>query len=403
MEKGGSSGLGLLGFDSFHFLVSDFERSHQFYTKLLDWPLVARSGKALTERSGQQSNVYAANEIRVVVSTPMSDRGRAATYLRNHPDGVSSISFRVRNLDRTWDFLAPRGATFLSDIETFHDARGATYRRFLIATPLGDVAYRFVERRNFEGFAPEFDDLPREEAAGAPANRLGFQILDHITSNTQTMTPVVLWYREVLGFEEYWNIQFHTEDVKKGQRHGSGLKSIVMWDPSSELKFATNEPLKPFFRESQINIFTQENRGAGVQHIALRVPEIIPVVDEMRRRGVRFLDAPDSYYDNITRWLSEKHVTRIREPLEDLRRLNILADGEDEKYLLQIFMRDGQQLWGDPKAGPFFYEVIQREGDPGFGYGNFRALFESIEKQQKEGEHPTAETVVPEPVSRPVG
>lgn len=398
MNERKTSGLGLLGFDSFHFLVSDLDRSHEFYTKLLDWPLVARAGRELKERSGQESNVYSAGDIRVVVSTPRVPRGRAATYLRNHPDGISSISFRVKNIEQTWDALAPRGATFLTDIETYHDDQGGSYRRFLIATPLGDVAYRFVEKKDYAGFAPEFENLPREDAAAAPSNRLGFEILDHVTSNALSMMPVVLWYRDVLGFEEYWNIQFHTEDVKRGGQHGSGLKSIVMWDPESELKFATNEPLKPFFRESQVNIFTEENRGAGIQHIALRVPEIIPVVDEMRHRGVKFLDAPPTYYDNITRWLSEKHVSRIREPLDDLRRLNILADGENEKYLLQIFMRDGHQLWGDAKAGPFFYEVIQREGDPGFGYGNFRALFESIEKFQTNP--PKAE---PPMESRPVG
>ena len=398
MTKNESAGLGLLGFDSFHFLVSDIERSHQFYTKLLDWPLVARAGKDLTERSAQQSNVYSAGDIRVVVSTPLSDRGRAATYLRNHPDGVSSISFRVRDVEQTWDFLAPRGATFLSDIETYRDRDGGTYRRFVIATPLGDLAYRFVEKKGYAGFAPEFEEAPREGSSQAPDNRLGFEILDHVTSNALTMAPVVLWYREVMGFEEYWNIQFHTEDVKKGGEHGSGLKSIVMWDPNSELKFATNEPLKPFFRESQVNIFTEENRGPGVQHIALRVPQIIPVVDEMNRRGVKFLDAPNTYYDNITRWLSEKHVSRVKEPLDDLRRLNILVDGEDDKYLLQIFMRDGHQLWSDAKAGPFFYEVIQREGDPGFGYGNFRTLFEAIEQ-----EHHSLKEAEVEMESRPVG
>ena len=355
MGTNGSAGLGLLGFDSFHFLVENIDRSNEFYTRLLDWPLVARSGKELTERSGQKSNVYGANNIRVVVSTPASDRsGRASTYLRNHPDGVSSISFLVKNLDKTWNFLAPRGATFLSDIETHHSKDGGSYRRFLIATPLGDVSFRFIERKNYSAFAPEFEEVPRDESAGAPSNRLGFEILDHVTSNALTMLPVILWYREVLGFEEYWNIQFHTEDIKSGGKHGSGLKSIVMWDPSSELKFATNEPLKPFFRDSQVNIFTQENRGAGVQHIALRVPKIIPVVDEMKHRGVKFLDAPQTYYDNITRWLSEKHVSRIREPIEDLRRLDILADGENEKYLLQIFMRDGSQLWGIRKRDRSF-------------------------------------------------
>jgi 4-hydroxyphenylpyruvate dioxygenase len=401
MSKNASAGLGLLGFDSFHFLVADLERSHQFYTKLLDWPLVARAGDALTNRSSQRSNVYAAGDIRIVVSSPLADRGRASTYLTNHPDGVSSVSFRVRDIEQTWEYLAPRGATFLSEIETYREPEGGSYRRFLIATPLGDVAYRFVEKKDYAGFAPEFDALPRDDSSKAPANRMGFQILDHITSNAQTMMPIIFWYREVMGFEEYWNIQFHTEDVKRGGKHGSGLKSIVMWDPNSELKFATNEPLKPFFRESQVNIFTQENRGPGVQHIALRVPEIIPVVDEMRHRGVKFLDAPPTYYDNITRWLSEKHVSRIREPLDDLRRLNILADGENEKYLLQIFMRDGHQLWGDRTAGPFFYEVIQREGDPGFGYGNFRALFESIEAAQREESERTGEPSAQQ--SQPVG
>jgi len=231
MKASESAGLGLLGFDSFHFLVSDLDRSHQFYTRLLDWPLVARSGKELTERSAQQSNVYSAGDIRVVVSTPLSDRGRAATYLRHHPDGVSSVSFRVKDIEQTWDFLAPRGATFLSDIETDRNRDGGTYRRFVIATPLGDLAYRFVEKSGYEGFAPEFDDVPGEGSSQAPANRLGFEILDHVTSNALTMAPVVLWYREVMGFDEYWNIQFHTEDVKKGGEHGSGLKSIVMWDP----------------------------------------------------------------------------------------------------------------------------------------------------------------------------
>ena len=118
MSEQGSAGLGLLGFDSFHFLVADIERSHQFYTRLLDWPLVAHANADLTERSAQRTNVYAAGDIRVVVSTPVSNRGRAATYLRNHPDGVSSVSFRVKDIDQAWDFLAPRGATFLSDIET---------------------------------------------------------------------------------------------------------------------------------------------------------------------------------------------------------------------------------------------------------------------------------------------
>ena len=146
-------------------------------------------------------------------------------------------------------FPAPRGATFLSDIETYRDDGGGAYRRFLIATPLGDLVYRFVEKRGYAGFAPEFEDLPKDDSSSAPDNRLGFQILDHITSNAQTMAPVILWYREVMGFSEYWNIQFHTEDVKKGESTvrvevdrdvGSGLGAEIRDERAAEARFSAS-------------------------------------------------------------------------------------------------------------------------------------------------------------------
>jgi len=157
-----------------------------------------------------------------------------------------------------------------------------------------------------------------------------------------------------------------------------------MWDPASGVKFANNEPYRPYFKASQINIFNEEHRGDGVQHAALAVRDIIPAVEGMRQRGVGFMPTPGSYYDAMPQRLEQLGVKKIDEDIEVLRRLEILIDGEAEgKYLLQIFLKESAGLYGEPEAGPFFYELIQRKGDRGFGGGNFRALFESIERQQK--------------------
>ena len=142
-------------------------------------------------------------------------------------------------------------------------------------------------------------------------------------------------------------------------------------------------PMRPVFRDSQINRFCEDHHGAGVQHVALLVKEIIPAVESLRAGGVKFLTAPPAYYDRLPARLEAVNVSNVKEDMEALRRNHILVDGKDERYMLQIFMQDAGALYGDQKAGPFFYEVIQREGDKGFGYGNFRALFESIETAQR--------------------
>lgn len=136
-------------------------------------------------------------------------------------------------------------------------------------------------------------------------------------------------------------------------------------------------------RESQINRFCEDHHGAGVQHVAFLLKEIIPAVEVLREKGINFLPAPPSCYDRLPARLEENHISKLSEPIEALRKNHILVDGRDEKYMLQIFMLHAGALYGDEKAGPFFYELIQREGDKGFGYGNFRALFESIEETQR--------------------
>jgi 4-hydroxyphenylpyruvate dioxygenase len=373
--------LGIIGYDSFHFVVADLERSRRFYAGL-GFSEVARSSVSKTEKGGEVASVFGAGQIRVLVSSPQRKDSRAARFLRIHPDGISSLALRVRDIQGAWDFLAARDATFLSDIAV-DEASGGVFKTFNIATPLDDVTFRFIERKGkYPRFAPDFEDVgdgkPRE-------NPHGFATIDHVTSNAYTMLPVVNWYRDVLGFTHYWDVEFHTAEMGGGRRlAGSGLRSIVMADPESGVKLATNEPMRPFFRESQINRFCEDHHGAGVQHIAFLVKEIIPAVEALRDQGIQFLKAPGAYYDRLPKRLEDVKITNVKEPMDALRRNHILLDGADDKYMLQIFMLDATAMYGDEKAGPFFYEIIQREGDRGFGYGNFRALFESIEATQRE-------------------
>lgn len=377
-----SEHIGIIGYDSFHFVVENLERSRKFYLEKFDFKEVARAGDDLVARSGQQSTVFGAGDVRVCVSTALAQTSKAARFLKRHPAGVMSLSFRVKKLDETMAFLEKRGGTFLSDPVEDKDARGGTYRAVEIATPLGDVAFRFVERNDYRAFAPGFVDSGVGNA-GKPENVYGIQIVDHVTSNGLTMVPIVAWYRDVLGFEPFWEIKFHTSDVAKQFAHGSGLKSIVMWDPVSQVKFATNEPLRPHFRDSQIYKFVEDNEGPGVQHIAFNVKNVIWTVEELKRRGVDFMDTPTSYYRDLPRRLEALGISNVKEELSVLEKHQILLDGSQDRYMLQIFLREAKSMYGDDRAGPFFYEIIQRCGDEGFGYGNFRALFESIERAQR--------------------
>jgi 4-hydroxyphenylpyruvate dioxygenase len=378
-----SEELGILGVDSWHYFVRNPERSRTFYERGLGWREVARASDSLVEATGQRSRVYQSGEVRVVVSTPENDKCRAARYLRRHPAGVGSVTFAVEDIERTWRFLAERGGTPIHEIAETRD-RDGRFRHFSITTAIGDVAFRFVERTDYAGFAPGFEAIEAPASYAPPA--FGFKKVDHITNNAPTMAPVKLWFEHVLGFEQCWEIEFHTNDGnQRAKKSGTGLKSVVMWDPRSGLKFPINEPLQPFFKEGQINSFVEDNAGAGVQHIALEVEDCVGAVKTLRDQKVGFLRTPGSYYDAAPARLATKGVdaAKLAHRLDELRDLGILIDGRPENlYLIQIFLQDAATLYAEPGAGPFFYELIQRCGDPGFGEGNFRALFEAIERDQ---------------------
>lgn len=372
--------LGIRRLESIHYYVRDLERSRRFYCDLMDFQEIGASSPTLEAQGKQRSVLFRAGSCNVLCSAPLGEGGRASRFLRKHPDGVGTLVFEVEDADKTFRLLEERGGTLIDDIQTHQDA-GGTLRTFSMTTPFGDTTFRFVERR---GFLTLFPGLHEHETPKGGKNVFGVDHFDHVTSNFQTMKPALLWMEHVMGFEPYWHIEFHTEEVKKGGTGGSGLRSQVMHDPVSGVKFANNEPWRPFFKTSQINIFNEDHRGDGVQHVAITVGDIVSSVRAMRERGIQFMPTPGSYYDALPERLERLGVKTIDEDLGVLRELQILVDGGREReYMLQIFLKDAAGLYNEPAAGPFFYEVIQRKGDNGFGGGNFRALFESIERSQR--------------------
>jgi 4-hydroxyphenylpyruvate dioxygenase len=378
---GGLPSLGIIRVEAIHYYVRDLERSRHFYTDKLDFAEVGCSGEDLVEGGRQRAIVFEAGDCRVICSSPCGLGGRAYRYLQKHPDGVGSIVFEARDIERAFALLEQRGGTPVHDIQTSEGAAG-TFKTFVMATPLGDTTLRLVERTGSFPLYPGFDvyETPR-----GGRNHFGFSSFDHITSNFETMTPALLWMEHVLGLERFWQVAFHTDDVaRRIDEHGSGLRSVVMWDPRSGVKFANNEPYRPNFKASQINVFHEEHRGDGVQHVALTVNDIVSAVRGLRARGVEFMPTPEAYYDALPSRLEGLGVTTLAESMPALRELGILVDGDGQgRHLLQIFLKDAADLYASAEAGPFFYEIIQRRGDDGFGQGNFRALFESIEREQR--------------------
>jgi len=381
--------IGLLGIEALHYYVHDLERSRRFYTERLDFAELAVSSPELERDGRQRSALFQAGDVRILCSAPIAaasaEPGRAGRWLRVHPDGVGSVVFAVEDAGRAFALIEERGGTPVSDPIAWRDD-GGTLTSFAITTPFGDTTFRFVERRGYAGSYPGLRGHATPRGGG---NAFGFGHVDHLTSNFRTMKPALLWMEHVLGLEEFWEVRFHTQDAADAKRtarqasHGSGLSSVVMRDARSGVKFANNEPRRPAFRSSQINLFVDDNRGDGIQHAALSVKDIQGAVRGLRARGVEFMPTPGAYYEALPERLVTTGIGALDEPIADLRDLGILVDGAGPGlYLLQIFLRDSAGLYREPEAGPFFFEIIQRKGDQGFGAGNFRALFESIEREQ---------------------
>jgi len=374
--------LGIVRLAALHCYVRDLERSRRFYTEQLDFTETAASSREVERAGRQRSALFEAGEVKVLCSEPVGEGGRAWRWLRKHPEGVGTLVFEVEDVERTFRLLEERGGTPVTDVERFEDDGGAL-ATFNITTPFGDTTFRFLQRSGARAPLPGLERL-RQPRGGK--NAFGIRLVDHVTSNFETMKPALLWLEHVLGFEEFWGVRFHTAEGRRAAMaaHGSGLRSVVMRDPGSGVKLANNEPWRPDFKRSQVNLFHEDLRGDGVQHAALAVEDIRAAVRGLRARGVDFMPTPDTYYELLPERLLRAQVGAIEEDVAELRELGILVDGAAPgSYLLQIFLKEPASLHHDPEAGPFFFELIQRKGDPGFGAGNFRALFESIERDQE--------------------
>ncbi|HEY4178201.1 MAG TPA: VOC family protein, partial [Kofleriaceae bacterium] len=353
-----NSPVGIKRIEGIHYYVRDLERSRKFYVDKLDFAETWRSGPELEKTGRQKSACFAAGNVRVVCSAPVGDGGRAARFLAKHPDGVGTLAFEVEDAARAFALIEERGGTPIEDVQTFTDD-GGTLKQFSITTPFGDTTFRFRQRDGYRAFYP--GAVPHTSGG---KNRFGFAEMDHVTSNFQTMKPMLLWLEHVLGFEQLWQVDFHTSDMDPHRKSGSGLKSIVIWDPNSGVKFANNEPARPFFKNSQINIFNEELRGDGVQHVALSVTDIVEAIRALKGNGVNFMQTPASYYELLPARLEKVGIGTIDEHIPTLQELGILVDGDHHRaYMLQIFLKESAGLYGDPTAGPFFYEIIQRKGD----------------------------------------
>jgi 4-hydroxyphenylpyruvate dioxygenase len=371
--------LGIKRIEAVHYYVRDVEPYRRLLVGKLDFREVGGDSAQLAERANQSTSVFVAGNVQLQFTAPSADHSLTGRWLKRHPDGVGALVFEVKDAKKAFALFESRGGTPLADLETV-EGEGGMYRQFTAVTPFGDSVFRFVERQGYRLLYPGYQAATRVEAGG---NRFGLSHVDHITSNFKTMAPALLWMEQVLGFARFWDIKFHTNDVAPGRATGSGLKSIVYKDPNSEVKFANNEPWRPHFDQSQINLFIEDHRGDGIQHAAIEVPDLLTAVRELRKNGAPFMPTPGTYYDALPKRLEETTVGPIDEPLDRLRELEILVDGAaPHRYMLQIFMQEFAGIHGDPQAGPFFFELIQRKGDQGFGGGNFRALFESIERAQ---------------------
>ena len=277
--------LGITRLVGLHYYVHDLERSRRFYVDHLDFAELGRSSPALEKSGKQRSLVFGAGDIRIACSEPVGEGGRAHRYLRKHPDGVGTVVFEVDDVDRTFDVLESAGGTPISDVQRYQDDFGEL-ETFSVTTPFGGATFRFMERHGYRGLFPGMEVF--EQARGGH-NTFGFTHIDHVTSNFETMAPTLLWLEHVMGFQPLWEVAFHTQDVKLDQSaagleqrakkdHGSGLRSKVMWEPHSGVKLANNEPVRPMFKSSQINVFHEQQRGDGIQHAALATRDILSTV-----------------------------------------------------------------------------------------------------------------------------
>lgn len=354
--------LPLIGTDHIEFYVGNAKQAAHYYRSAFGMKLVAYSGPETGVR-GRASYVVEQGKIRFVLTAALQPDDPIAEHVRLHGDGVHTIALEVDDAESAYRETVRRGARAVLEPAVSRDQNGEV--RISGIAVYGDTIHTFVERGKYKGaFLPGF--APAEET-GIVSRPVGLKHIDHMVANVALgeMNDWVRFYETVMGFRLY-----QTFDDRDISTEYSALMSKVMANGNDRVKFPINEPAQGR-RKSQIEEYLDFYKGPGVQHIAMATDDIIGTVSRMRDQGVEFLRVPKAYYEDLS-----QRIGPIDESMEQLSGLGILVDRDDEGYMLQIFTKPVED------RPTLFYEVIQRKGSRGFGKGNFKALFEAIEREQ---------------------
>jgi 4-hydroxyphenylpyruvate dioxygenase len=354
--------LPLNGTDYIEFYVGNARQSAHYYRSAFGFRRAAYRGPETGVRD-QASYVLVQNKIRLVLTTPLRPDHPISDHIRTHGDGVRDIALWVDDAEAAWRETTRRGARSVEEPKVLSDQHGKV--RLASIAAYGDTIHTFVERKDYSGpFLPGFRAVEEGDPVARPA---GLKYVDHIVGNVGwgQMNRWVDFYRDVMGFR-----LFRHFDDKDISTEYSALMSKVMANGNDRVKFPINEPAEGK-RKSQIEEYLEFYRGPGVQHIALSTDDIVGTVSKLRGQGVEFLRVPSTYYDGLL-----ARIGPIDEAVPRLQELGILVDRDDEGYMLQIFTRPVED------RPTLFFEVIQRKGSRSFGKGNFKALFEAIEREQ---------------------
>ena len=364
--EGAQDFLPLLGTDYVEFYVGNAKQAAHFYKTAFGFQSLAYKGLE-TGSKDEVSYVLQQGKIRLVLTTPLNSKSAINDHLRTHGDGVKVIALWVDDARKAYEETTKRGAKSYFEPQRQSDEFGEIISSGIYT--YGETVHVFVERKNYNGvFFPGY--VAMESDYNPPS--AGLKFIDHIVGNVGwgEMDTWVNWYEEVMGF-----VNFLSFDDKQIHTEYSALMSKVMSNGNGRIKFPINEPAEAKKR-SQIEEYLDFYEGCGVQHLAVATDDIIATVKHLRTNGVEFLPPPpQAYYDAIPKRLG-KHMKLMKEDISKLQEFSVLVDADEEGYLLQIFTKPLQD------RPTLFFEIIQRMGAKGFGAGNFKALFESIEREQ---------------------
>jgi 4-hydroxyphenylpyruvate dioxygenase len=354
--------LPLLGTDYVEFYVGNAKQSAYYYQSAWGYNLVAYAGPE-TGIKDRVSYVLQQGKIRIILTASLDPESEISAHVKKHGDGVKVLALWVDDAEKSLHETLKRGAKQARPLEVIKDEHGEV-RTSAIYT-YGETIHTFVERKNYNGpFMPGY----QKAESLFEVKPVGLKYVDHCVGNVGwgEMNTWVKFYEEVLGFRVI--ISFDDQDISTEY---SALMSKVVANSTEFVKFPINEPAEGK-KKSQIEEYLDFYKGPGVQHMAVATDNILETVAELRNRGIEFLQVPDTYYDDLL-----DRVGHIEEDFDEVRRLNILIDRDDQGYLLQLFTKPVQD------RPTLFFEIIQRRGARAFGKGNFKALFEAIEREQE--------------------